>query len=76
MTYDELEPYYDKFEYACGLSGKAGNLQGVIQPGGNPFEGPRAREYPNPPLKRSYAATRFEQVMREVGYHPFPRARR
>jgi gluconate 2-dehydrogenase alpha chain len=72
MTYDELEPYYDQFEYACGLSGKAGNLKGVIQPGGNPFEGPRAREYPNPPLKRSYAATLFEQAMREVGYHPFP----
>ncbi len=25
VTYDELEPYYDKFEYLCGISGKAGN---------------------------------------------------
>ena len=47
VTYDELEPYYDKFEYLCGISGKAGNVNGTIQPGGNPFEGPRARDYPD-----------------------------
>ena len=29
VTYDELEPYYDKFEYLCGISGKAGNLKGA-----------------------------------------------
>ena len=28
MTYDELEPYYDKFDKLCGVSGKAGNLRG------------------------------------------------
>jgi len=35
VTYDELEPYYDKFDQICGTSGKAGNLKGQIQPGGN-----------------------------------------
>ena len=29
VTYDELEPYYDKFEYLCGISGQAGNIQGA-----------------------------------------------
>ncbi|HET8609145.1 MAG TPA: GMC family oxidoreductase, partial [Burkholderiales bacterium] len=53
VTYEELEPYYDKFEYLCGISGAAGNIRGAIQPGGNPFEGARARGYPLPPLKRS-----------------------
>src|ERR1700744_3520613 len=43
VTYDELEPHFDRFEYLCGVSGKAGNIKGVIQPGGNPFEAPRAR---------------------------------
>src|SRR2546422_453656 len=38
MTYEELEPSYDKFEYTCGISGTAGNIQGTIRPGGNPFE--------------------------------------
>ena len=72
ITYDELEPYYDKFEYTAGISGKAGNLRGTIQPGGNPFEGPRSREYPNPPLQRSYADTLFAAAAKELGYHPFP----
>jgi gluconate 2-dehydrogenase alpha chain len=26
ITYDDLEPYYDRFEKTCGTSGKAGNL--------------------------------------------------
>src|SRR5712671_6823594 len=50
ITYDELEPHYDKFEYVAAVSGKAGNIRGQIQPGGNPFEAPRARDYPLPPL--------------------------
>src|SRR5437660_4894078 len=45
ISYDELEPYYDKFEYTAAISGKAGNIQGEIQPGGNPFQAPRASEY-------------------------------
>ena len=28
VSYDELEPYYDRFEKLCGVSGKAGNLRG------------------------------------------------
>jgi gluconate 2-dehydrogenase alpha chain len=50
ITYDELEPHYDQFDKLCGTSGKAGNLKGQIQPGGNPFEGPRSSEYPTPPM--------------------------
>lgn len=46
ITYDELEASYDRFEHLCGIGGRAGNLGGAIQPGGNPFEGPRARAYP------------------------------
>jgi gluconate 2-dehydrogenase alpha chain len=72
VTYDELEPYYDKFEYLCGISGKAGNLLGKIQDGGNPFEGPRAREYPNPPMDMVYAPMLFDEAARQLGYHPFP----
>ncbi len=33
ITYDELEPYYDRFEYLCGTSGTAGNLRGEIKEG-------------------------------------------
>lgn len=72
VTYETLEPYYDHFEYLCGISGKSGNLQGKIQPGGNPFEGPRARDYPTPPLTMPYAAALFAKAAAEGSYHPFP----
>jgi gluconate 2-dehydrogenase alpha chain len=71
VSYDELEPYYDKFEKLCGVSGKAGNLRGNIIDGGNVFEGPRQNEYPNPPLAKSMAGTIMEQASRSLGYHPF-----
>jgi gluconate 2-dehydrogenase alpha chain len=72
VTYDELEPYYDRFEYLCGVSGKAGNIKGQIQPGGNPFEGPRSREYPNPPMKEPYFGAIFRKGAESLGYHPYP----
>ncbi len=71
VSYDELEPHYNTFEYLCGISGKAGNLKGQIQPGGNPFEGWRSREYPNPPLDMTYGPTLFAGAAANAGYHPF-----
>ena len=72
VTYDELEPFYDQFDKLCGTSGKSGNLRGKIQPGGNPFEGPRANEYPTPPMPQTYGPTLFGQAAAELGHHPFP----
>jgi gluconate 2-dehydrogenase alpha chain len=72
VTYDELEPFFDRFEKIAGISGKAGNLKGAIQPGGNPFEGARSDEYPLPPMQMTYAPTMFAEAARSVGYHPFP----
>jgi len=72
VTYDELEPHYDRFEYLCGVSGKAGNIKGQIQAGGNPFEAPRSREYPNPPLKEPYFGAIFRKGAESLGYHPYP----
>lgn len=72
VTYDDLEPHYDKFDYLNGVSGQAGNIQGTIQQGGNPFEGARQRGYPNPPLKRSYPTVLFEKAAKEAGFNPFP----
>ena len=71
VTYDELEPHYDKFEYLCGTSGTAGNLKGQRQDGGNPFEGARSRPYPTPAQKQPYGPTLFAQAAREMGYSPF-----
>jgi gluconate 2-dehydrogenase alpha chain len=72
VGYDDLEPYYDRFEKLCGVSGKAGNLRGRKIPGGNIFEGPRGHDYPNPPLERTAAGDLFAAAASELGYHPFP----
>ncbi len=72
VSYDELEPHYDRFEYLCGTAGQAGNIAGKIQRGGNPFEGKRARGYPTPPMQQPYAPTLFADAARDSGYHPFP----
>jgi gluconate 2-dehydrogenase alpha chain len=63
LTYGELEPYYDQLEYLIGVSGKGGS---------NPFEAPRSRDYPMPPLRPLPYATRMGEVMKSLGYHPFP----
>ena len=71
VSVSELEPFFDQFERVCGTSGKAGNLNGVIVDGGNPFEAPRSREYPLPPLADTYGATLFARAAKSLGYHPF-----
>jgi gluconate 2-dehydrogenase alpha chain len=71
-TNEELEPFFDRFERVCGVSGRAGNLNGRIVEGGNPFEAPRSRDYPMPPLQDNIPAKMFAKAAREVGRHPFP----
>ena len=72
VTYDELEPYFDRFEYVCGISGQAGNIGGQTQAGGNPFEGPRKRAYPLGPLPTLLNGKMFGEAAKAMGYHPFP----
>src|SRR5260370_24986690 len=71
VSYEELEPYYDRFEKLLGVSGKAGNRRGQKIDGGNVFEGPRQNDYPNKPLAMSMAGATMEKAARELGYHPF-----
>jgi gluconate 2-dehydrogenase alpha chain len=72
VTYAELEPFYDRFEKICGISGRAGNLRGTIRPGGDPFEAPRSEEYPLPPMPMPLGPTLFARAAERVGAHPFP----
>jgi len=69
----ELEPYYDKFEYTAGVSGKAGNIKGQIQKDGNPFE---IRAPAIIRCRRSvsnHASQLFAKTAKELGYHPYVR---
>ena len=71
VTYDELEPWYDRWEYDTGVSGRAGNLGGQVVAGGNPYEGPRSRPFPLPPLATTLSADLFADVCRSLGHRPF-----
>lgn len=63
LTYDDLESYYDQVEYLIGVSGEAG---------ANPYESPRSRPYPLPPLRRFGYGELAAEGMSALGYNPFP----
>jgi gluconate 2-dehydrogenase alpha chain len=72
VTYEDLEPHFDRFEYLLGTSGKAGNIKGQRQPGGDPHESPRSRDYPTPPQKELFQGALFRKAASSLGYNPFP----
>lgn len=63
ITYAELEPYYTKVEWEVGVSGLAG---------ASPFDPPRSKPYPMPPLPVKSSGVLFENGARKLGLHPFP----
>jgi len=63
ITYADLEPYYTKVEWEVGVSGLAG---------ASPFDPPRSKPYPMPPLPVKGCGVVFERAARKLGYHPFP----
>jgi len=71
IGYDDLEHYYDLVEREVGVSGKAGNVQGRINPEGNVFEGPRQREYPMPALRGSGFTDHMMDAAKKLGWKSF-----
>jgi gluconate 2-dehydrogenase alpha chain len=61
ITYDELEPYFDRFEKTAGISGEDKN----------PFAGKRSSDYPTPPMKKTPILKMFETASGNLGYSPF-----
>ena len=62
IGYDDLEPYYERFEWEFGVAGVAGM---------NPFVGQRRKAYPLPPLKMTARMQLFGEAAKRLGYHPF-----
>ena len=75
LTYDEVEPFYEKVETHVGIGGWPGNIQGNLRPvdpqEGNPFEAPRQADYPFRPLRDNATDLTFRQGALELGLHPF-----
>jgi choline dehydrogenase-like flavoprotein len=63
IDYAELEPYYTKVEWDVGVSGLAG---------ASPFDPPRTKPYPMPPLPVKSSGVLLERGARKLGMHPFP----
>ncbi|MDH2328106.1 GMC family oxidoreductase [Cereibacter sp. SYSU M97828] len=72
VTYDELEPFFARFERVAGISGTAGNIKGELREGGNPFEGWRSEDYPMPAMPSTWDGVKFAEAAKAAGYHPFP----
>jgi choline dehydrogenase-like flavoprotein len=62
ITYADLEPYYTKVEWEIGVSGLAGN----------PFEAPRTKGYPVPPLPIKSEGVLLERAAKKLGYTAWP----
>jgi gluconate 2-dehydrogenase alpha chain len=71
LSYEELEPYYDRVEYEIGVSGKAGNISGRKDDRGNIFEGARRREYPMPALRTTGLLEKMSAAGKALGWNPF-----
>src|ERR1700719_1955133 len=63
IRYADLEPYYTKVEWEVGVSGLAG---------ASPFDPPRSKPYPMPPLPVKSSGVIFERAARKLGWNPFP----
>ncbi len=72
LKLEDLEWYYDKVEHEIGVSGQAGNINGVIDRRGNIFEGVRSRQYPMPPLRGTGFTEMMSDAGRRLGWNPFP----
>jgi choline dehydrogenase-like flavoprotein len=63
IKYADLEPYYTKAEYDLGISGLGG---------ANPFEAPRSKPYPLPPMPVKSSGVLFDRATKKLGLHPYP----
>ena len=72
ITYAELEPITTGSNTPPRFPARPATSR-ARSSGGNPFEAPRAREYPLPPLTPILASEMFTKAAENNGYHPFPR---
>jgi choline dehydrogenase-like flavoprotein len=62
ISYDDLEPFYEKAEYEIGVSGDYS---------GTPFHGTRKRPLPMPPLPPGLEFQILEPAAKRLGLHPY-----
>lgn len=71
VTYQELEPFFDKAEKIFGTSGQAYTVNGRIVGQGNVFAPDRSDHFPLPAMEDTYSASLFRKAAAKVGYNPY-----
>lgn len=74
VTYEELEPFFDKSEKVFGTSGTPWSVKGKVVgkgKGGNAFAPDRSDDFPLPAQKRTHSAQMYYKAAEDVGYHPY-----
>lgn len=74
ISYDELEPFFDKAEKVFGTSGTAWSVKGQVvgkDKGGNPFAPDRSDNFPLPAQMRTHSAQIFYDAAKAAGCHPY-----
>lgn len=71
VTYEELEPFFDKAEKVFGTSGEAYKINGQIVGNGNVFSPSRSDKFPLPAMQDVYTASLFRKAASDAGYHPY-----
>jgi choline dehydrogenase-like flavoprotein len=62
ISYNDLEPYYEKAEWEMGVSGDVST---------DPFKAPRRRDLPMPPLPPNREYRILHPAAKKLGLHPF-----
>ncbi len=60
ISYNDLEPFYEKVEWEIGVAGRAGET---------PFEEPRNKPYPMPPLPHNKGGQLIAEAGARLGLH-------
>ncbi|AOX20587.1 GMC family oxidoreductase [Kozakia baliensis] len=71
VTYEELEPFFDKAEKVFGTSGEPYKINGEIVGKGNIFSPSRSDRFPLPAMQDVYTAHLFRKASEAAGYNPY-----
>ena len=63
ISYDDLEPCYEKAEWEIGVSGDDSQ---------SPFAPPRKKPQPMPPFEYNKEGRMLDAAARRLGFHPYP----
>jgi gluconate 2-dehydrogenase alpha chain len=60
ITYEEMEPYYEQWEYMAGIAGEQ-----------DPLAPERNQPWPNPPMMETPSLRLFKEAASNLGLHPY-----